>query len=665
MRSPGAGIARAALFCLVALTASAATAAERPTIPILDAPTLTAACTQAIADAKAAYARLEALPLEQAGVASVLDAWDDTFIALEDVGGPAATLLNVHPDTKVRDAGRACRAKISSFLSEVHQSDKLFERVKVVRTANAVESELRNDIIASFEDSGVTLPKEKRARAKEISDRITALSYEYNKNIRDNNTKLTFTPAEYEGLPQSYVERVKKPDGTIEVTLDNPDYFPFMRSSANDEARKRYYIAFYRRGGARNLAILEEVVQLRKELASLHGVRSFAHYALGRRMAGTPETVHRFLDDVAASMAAVEKRNLDELRKLKAGTLGTPLPETTLTRWDVDYWLERFNERHFNLDPESTRKYFPPDATLAWLIDVTERVYTLKLNKSQAPLWHPDVLVYDVQDAATEALLGTVYLDLYPREGKLKTAAASTTRHGSTRTGRTPISVVMANFDRKGLSFGSVEVFFHEFGHAMHNILSQTRYATNAGTSTETDFVEAPSQIYEEWARRPQTLALLEAHCSGCPKVDAKVITALLAARQFGAVFFDSMNHEWAQLDMALTGEAPGKPMEHWQKIEGASPLGHVPGSEMPGIFHHIMGNYAAGYYGYIWAEVIGKDMLSAWGNDLLDARVGTRFRNTILARGGEEPAKQMVERFLGRPMSSKAYFDEWKVVQE
>jgi thimet oligopeptidase len=381
---------------------------------------------------------------------------------------------------------------------------------------------------------------------------------------------------------------------------------------------------------------------------------------LKRQMAGTPEAVHAFLDDVAASRAGSEQRNMDELRKLKAETLRTPLSDTKLTRWDIDYWRERYNERHFNLDQETTRKHFPPEATLAWLIDVTERVYTLKFEKSHAPLWHPDMLVYDVydyKDASTKALLGTVYLDLYPRAGKFKTAASSTPRSGSTRTGRTPIGVVMANFDRTGLTFGSVEVLFHEFGHAMHDLLSETRYASNAGTNTERDFVEAPSQIYEEWARRPQTLALLEAHCGGCPKVDAKIIKALLDARAFGAVLFNAVNHEWARLDMALAGEAPGKPMNHWQKIEGASPLGHVPGSEMPGIFHHVLGGYAAGYYGYIWSEVIGKDMLSAWGYDLLDAKVGTRFRKTVLARGGEEPARRMVERFLGRPISSKAFF--------
>ncbi|HEX6095228.1 MAG TPA: M3 family metallopeptidase [Thermoanaerobaculia bacterium] len=645
MRSP---IGTPGLLLSLALTASAV-AAERPTIPILDAPTLTAACNQAIVDAKAAYAKLEALPVEQAGVASVLDAWDDAYIALDDVSGPVRTLGSVHPDQKVRDAARACGAKISGLWSEVHLSDKLFERVNAVTATSAVALQLKNDIIASFEDKGVTLPKDKRGRAKEISARITTLAQEYGKNIRDNNTKLTFTPAEYEGLPQSYIDRLKKPDGTIEVTLDNPDYFPFMASSAHDEARKRYYIAFYRRGGARNLAILEEVVKLRKELASLHGARSFAHYALKRQMAGTPETVHAFLAGVAASSAEVERRNLEELRKLKAETLGTPLSGTKLTRWDVSYWRERYNQRHFNLDQESTRKYFPPEAALAWLIDVTERVYTLKIEKSHAPLWHPDVLVYDVKDASTKALLGTVYLDLYPREGKFKTAASFTARSGSTRTGRTPIGVVGANFDRTGLSFSSVEVLFHEFGHAMHDILSETTYALNAGTNTETDFVEAPSQIYEEWARRPQTLALLEAHCTGCPKVDAKTVKALLDARAFGAVFFNSMNQEWARLDMALAGEAPGKPMEHWQTIEGASPLGHVPGSEMPGVFHHILGGYAAGYYGYIWAEVIGRDLLSAWGDDLLDPRVGARFRKTILARGGEEPAKLMVERFLGK----------------
>ncbi len=642
------------LLLFLALTASAVGAAERPTIPILDAPTLAAACNQAIDDAKASYAKLEALPVEQAGVASVLDAWDDIYIALEDVSGPVSTLVSVHPDQSVRDAGRACRVRIASFLGEVQQSEKLFERVSAVKTTDEVALKLKNDIIASFEDSGVTLPKEKRARAREIADRITTLAQEYNKNIRDNNTRLTFTPAEYEGLPQSYIDRLKKPDGNLEVTLDSPDYFPFMASAKHDEARKRYYIAYYRRGGARNLAILEEVVRLRKELASLHGARSFAHHALKRRMAGTPETVHRFLDQVAASAAGPEQRTIDALRKLKAETLGTPLAETRLTRWDVNYWRDRYTERHFHLDQESTRRYFPTAATVAWMIDVTERVYTLKFEKSAAPLWHPDVEVYDVRDAATKALLGTVYLDLFPREGKFKTASSFSTRSGSKRTGRTPVNVVGANFDRKGLTFSSVEVLFHEFGHAMHDILSETKYASNAGTNTETDFVEAPSQVYEEWARRPQTLALLEAHCAGCPKVDATVIKSLLDARNFGDVLFNVVNHEWARLDMALSGEAPGKPMEHWQRIEGASPLGHVQGSEMPGIFHHVMGGYAAGYYGYIWAEVIGRDLVTAWGDDLLDARVGARFRKTILARGGEEPAGRMVERFLGRPIQTQ-----------
>ena len=311
MRSPEQGLLARYVF-LLGLDCIAVAAAERPTIPILDAPTLTAACTQAIADAKAAYARLEELPVEQASVASVLDAWDDTFIALEDVGGPVSTLVNVHPDAKVRDAGRSCRAKISSFLSEVQQSDKLFERVKAVKTANAVERELQNDIVASFEDSGVTLPKDKRARAKEISDRITALSQEYNKNIRDNNTKLTFTPAEYEGLPRSYIDRVKKPDGTIEVTLDNPDYFPFMASSANGEARKRYYIAFFRRGGARNLAILEEVVKLGRSWPPFISPILRPH-ALGRRMGDSgnrPRVPRR-----RSAPWPRRKRNLAELRK--------------------------------------------------------------------------------------------------------------------------------------------------------------------------------------------------------------------------------------------------------------------------------------------------------------------------------------------------------------
>jgi thimet oligopeptidase len=643
------------------LVAGGAFAQERTTLPVLDAVTVRAACSQSILEAKEGVAKLEALPLSDVTAATVLDAWDAANIATEDILGPISVLSNLHPDKSVRDAAQDCLVRYSSFETDVYQNEKLFQRVNAVKPATPAQERLKTDLVESFEDSGVSLPKEKRARAKEISDRMTVLSQEFAKNIRDNTTKLTFTPAEYKGLPQAYIDRVKNAEGNIVVGFDYPDIGPFLTSSENEQARQRYWIANTKRGGARNLEILDEVTRLRRELASLYGTKSYAEFVTKRRMAGTPQAVNSFLADVSKSVAEVEKREIEDLRALKAKTLGTPLAQTKINRWDVGYWRDKMTAQRYNIDAEATRKYFPSDAARNWLLDVTSRMYGLKFEPATVPVWHQDVLYYDVRDAATNDFIGGIYLDLYPRDGKFKHAAASPVRHGSTLTGRKPISVLMTNFDRKGMTFDEVQTFFHEFGHVMHNVLSETHYASHGGTSVQRDFVEAPSQMYEEWARRPETLALLKKHCPGCPELDAATIKSLQDARRYGKGMDYTRQHQYASFDMALVGETPVGAMDAWKKIEGSSLLGYVPATEFPGTFGHILSGYAAGYYGYMWSEVIGKDLLSAWGDDILNTDVGMRFRKTILARGGEEPAKQIVERFLGRPVNSKAFFDELK----
>jgi thimet oligopeptidase len=634
---------------------------ERTVLPVLDTVTVRASCTQVIDEAKEQAAKLEAIAVTDANAANVRDAWDDANIAVEDVVSPIAVLSNLHPDQKVRDAAQDCLVKYSAFETETFQNEKLFERVKAARPSTAAQTQWKQDLLESFEDSGVSLPRDKRARAKEISDRITVLAQEFNKNIRDNTTKLTFTPAEYKGLPQSYIDRVKNAEGNIVVGFDYPDIGPFMSSAENEKARERYYIANTKRGTVRNLELLDEVTKLRRELAGLYGYKSYAEFATKRRMAGTAEAVNSFLAEVSQSVVEVEKRELDELRALKAKTLGTALAQTKLNRWDISYWRERLSGQRYNIDEESTRKYFPSEATRSWLMDVTSRVYGIKFEAAPVPLWSPEVLYYDVRDAATNAFIGGIYLDLYPRDGKFKHAAASPVRHGSTRTGRKPISVLMTNFDRNGMTFDEVQTFFHEFGHVMHNVLSSTVYASHGGTSVQRDFVEAPSQMFEEWARRPETLALLKKYCAECPQLDASTIKSLQDARLYGKGIDYTRQHQYAAFDMALVGEKPASAMDAWKQIEGASLLGYIPGTEFPGTFAHILGGYAAGYYGYMWSEVIGKDLLSAWGNDILNTDVGMKFRKTVLARGGEEPAKVLVERFLGRPVSSKAFFDELK----
>ena len=632
---------------------------ERTTIPILHAPEVAPVCNEALDRARALVARIEAVPLENATAENILNVWDDTATILEDAFGPISLLNSVHPDSQVRDAADVALVQESSFLTSVFQNERFFERVQRITPHSIAERELRKHLLEAFEDSGVSLPVEKRERFKEMSERLTELGQEFARNVRENATRLTFTLDECRGLPQSWMDRQPRDEqGNIVVGFDYPDYVPFLMNALDEDARRRFWTANTTRGTARNLDVMDEIVRLRKEIADLYEVPSFAHYVTKRRMVENPDTVARFLEDVRNVVTEAELRDLSELAETKAALTGVAVEEARINRWDVSFYRERLREKRFAIDQEELRKFFPTEPTIRWMLDITERLYGVRFARADVPVWHEDVLYLDVNDASTGKLLGGIYLDLYPRDGKYKHAAAWPVRGVSRRSGRKPISVLVTNFNRQGLTHDELETLLHEFGHVLHGVLSDTYYLAHAGTSVQRDFVEAPSQMYEEWASRMESLSLLRNHCGECPAIDESLVERLNAAKKFGAGIDYGRQLLYASFDMALSSEHPGPALEVWAAMEGETPMGHVEGTQFPGTFEHIASGYAAGYYGYMWAKVIALDLVSTFGADLMNTEVGQRFRQMILSRGSEEPARDLVERFLGRPVASDAFFE-------
>jgi len=628
-------------------------AGVRAIIPIFSAEELTAAAAHAIEAARRRMRELETVPDDQ-----LLDEWDRASILLEDAFGPISLLNSVHADAGVRDAADIALVQESSFITDLFQSERLYERVRHLRPRSKAQLQLQKNLLEAFEDSGVSLPREERERYKVISEKLTELAQEFAKNIRENTTRLTFTPAEAAGLPRTYLDRVDRDEhGNLVLGFDSPDYIPFMMNASNGEARRRYYVAYTNRGTARNLAILDEIVRLRKEISDLYGVPSYAHYVTKRRMVENPETVQRFLAEVKSVVTEAERRDIGQLAEFKARLEGVPVEQAGIERWDAMYYRERLREERFAIDQEALRQYFPATAAIDWMLDVTERLYGLRFERANVPVWHRDVVYIDVRDAATSEFIGGVYLDLYPRDGKYKHAAAWPVRGVSVKAGRRPISALVTNFNRDGLTHDEVETLLHEFGHVLHGVLSQTEYNQHSGTSVERDFVEAPSQMYEEWAARMESLSLMRDHCGDCPSIDESLVHRLNAAKRFGAGIDYGRQHLYAAFDMALSSESPGRAIEVWSGMERGTPMGHIEGTSFPGTFEHIASGYAAGYYGYMWAKVIALDMVSTFGADLMNGENGRRFRELILSRGSEEPARELVERFLGRPVSSEAFF--------
>jgi thimet oligopeptidase len=654
------GMMLGAVLCSAGMV-SAAAASTRITLPIYDAAGLKKTCAAALTRAKKDMIAIQALRPHSATNGDTLNAWNRMQMRLEDALGPIDLYANVSPDEKVRTAADECLLKANTFGTDLLQNEKLYASMKARVTATAHQRQFRQNLLDRFEDTGVALASAKRGRVKAILDKLEALRQEFEKNVREDRTKVIFTSDEMRGMPKSYLDNAKRDDkGSYVLGFDTPEYEPFMERADSEEARQRYYIAFTNRGGERNLQVMNEIMQLRLEMARLYGLSSYAALALRHKMVEKPSTVIAFLEEVRGIVNSVERREFEELRALKAETLSEKTDEAAFNRWDVRYYQEKMRKARFDIDQEQLRRYFPMPAAVDYALLVSSRLYGIKFQRAEVPIWHPDVFYYDVTDAKTGKYLSGIYLDLYPRDGKYKHAAAWGVRGASRIAGRTPISVLVTNFNRDGLNHRELETLLHEFGHVLHGALSLADYNGDAGTATVQDFVEAPSQMFEEWARRPESLGLFRQVCSTCPVLDPLLIRRINDARKLGAGLYYARQLLYASYDMSLTGEHPGDALEVWNRMEAEGPLGHVEGTIFPANFQHLANNgYGAGYYGYMWSQVLALDMLSVFGDNIMNAQVGERFRATILANGGQVPAKDLVRQFLGREPNSEAFFAE------
>ena len=638
------------------MSAACAQAATRPLIPVHDAPAIGKTCDATLAKAASTVKAME----QKTGGAGIFDEWNRLEMAVEDMVGPVYLLGSVAPSKVVRDAAEPCLKTLTAFNTQLYQNEKLYRRVVAAKPANSQEAKLKKDLMEGFEDTGVSLPPDKRLRMKEISDRLEHLRQQFDKNVRDDPTTVIFAPAEMAGMTDAYLKAQKTDDkGNYILDLKTPRYVPFLTNATNADARKRYYMAKQIEGSKENLGFLDEAMTLRHEMAGLYGMKSFAEYTLQRRMAGNPANVEKFLAEVKAAINAPEKTEVAELIEVKSRETGKPVSETKLERWDTAYYAERLRQARFAIDQEALRKYFPTQSAVDFALKVSSRLYGVRFQQVKVPVWHEDVLYYDVIDDSTGKFMSGIYLDLYPRDGKYGHAAAFPVRGVSTKVGRTPISVLVTNFDRTGLTHDELETLMHEFGHVLHGVLSKAAFVSHAGTSVKRDFVEAPSQMFEEWVRRESTLSVMKEVCAQCPQLSADQIKRLDDARKFGRAMRYTRQWSFATLDMALVSGTPRPSLTTWQEIEGNTLLGRVQGTLFPASFGHLMGGYASGYYGYMWSEVMALDMLSAFGNDLMDPKIGKRYRDTILSQGGQVEPQEMVKNFLGREPNSKAFFDE------
>jgi thimet oligopeptidase len=613
-------------------------------------------CNRMMADLKAAQSQLEEMPGTRG--AALLPQLDAMTRRYEDTDGPMSLLTAVHPDKAIRDATEACDLRYQAFNTGFLQNPRVYALLKQVEPADDIDRRYLQDLRDAFEDSGVALPAAKQQRAQDINNEISRLSQSFERRVREDRTQVAFTEAELKGVPPNVWKNAKRDEqGRYLLGMDYPTSVPVIERAVNPASRERMWRAFQNRGGSDNLKTLAQLADLRREYARLFGFDSYADFALRRRMAQREDTVQGFLGTVKQALVQRELADLALLRATKARDLKQSARSTTVHRWDVAYYTEIARQAKYAVDEEQFRPYFPPEASLQFVFRTAARLFGVTFQPVPQTLWHPEARGFAVVDTASNRELGTLFVDLYPREDKFSHAAVWSFRNVSTLVGRQPAAGLVVNVDRNGLTISELETLLHEFGHALHALLSSTRYASEGGTNVKLDFVEAPSQMLEDWVYDPKVLALFQQVCADCKPVPAALLARADKARHFAKGIRFSRQHLYASYDLAVHGRTPEEPMALWARMEGATPLGHVPGTMFPAGFGHIASGYAAGYYSYLWSLVIAEDLRTAFEGRKLSPEVGARYRETVLANGGQVAPGELVARFLGRPTDSRAFF--------
>jgi thimet oligopeptidase len=674
---------------------------------------VTLACKRLIADQQVRRERLQALEPD-VRVTELLATLDGLVQREEDTLGPLGLLAAVHPDKAMREEANACDLSYQSFKSSFWQDAKVFQLFKDAEPLDDIQARFLKEVLREFEDAGVALSTEDQIKAREINNQLTRLTQDFDRRLLEDQTRVAFKALELEGVPESVWRQAPKDRrGGYLLNLDEPTAVSVLQNAVRGRTRERFWRAFYRRGGEANLKVLLQLSEHRRAYANLFGFGSYADFLLRRRMAGNEATARQFLTDVRDVVARREVADLELLRASKARHLKKPLSTTALLRWDVSFYRERERRERFAVEQEALRQHFPPEDSLKFVFEIAKRLLGVQLVPVAAPnlpyektparsqlsslsggpaqgdrsggdlksrpkplqggasesslttpsgakagLWHPDVRVFEASDVATGRLLGTLFVDLYPRAHKYNHAAVWGFRNASTLAQRLPAAALVVNFNRQGLSLDELETLLHEFGHALHVLLSSTRYASQGGTNVLHDFVEAPSQMLEDWVYDPQVIALFQKVCPSCEPLAPGLIDKAKQAKRFAQGIDYARQYLYASYDLALHSSQPQSPLALWQQMESQTPLGHVPGSLFPASFAHIAGGYAAGYYAYLWSEVTSADLRTAFVGHKLDANVGRRWRATVLANGGQVAPQELVEQFLGRTSSNKAFFD-------
>jgi thimet oligopeptidase len=647
---------------------------------------------EALKKANSGIEKIIAIPDNQRTFENTLGELDGIVVQLQIDTNMTQFMKNVSHDKEERDRGAKAEEDYNNWLIELGQNEGLYMATQAVAKLNAKldpeQARILKFALRDFRRAGMELSPEPRAELKKTQMEISRLSIEFERNYAGDETVVPLTKDELKGVPEDYF---KSPDlkctGDLYlVGMAYPQFNPIMDFCDNDTTRHKVWVAYKRRGGQRNVDVLEQILKLRAQAASLLGYKNTAEYETEIRMSKNAGTVVSFFEKLRPMVR--EKAKADQQEFLTVKRAHTKDPNAKFYPWDFQFYQEILRKQKYAVDGEKVQEYFPMERVVEGLFSITQSLYgieyrditaTVKAHPETAPGGHPiwndnDVKCYEVWDKATKKQLGTFYTDLYPRpqDQKFSHAAAwGIVPHRVRPDGRVtlPVSVLVCNFTRSTadkpslLPHEEVETFFHEFGHCLHNILSETHYGQFAGTSVERDFVEAPSQMFENWVWDAGVLKTFAKHYKTNQPLPDDLLQGMINARYLGSGMFAEHQFYYALVDLNYHLPSDGKvdttkvANDMFPEIELYEP---VPEVRFQASFGHLVNSgYVAGYYGYQWSLVYAQDMFQRFRElGLLNPEAGMYYRKKILARGGTMDAMDMVKDYLGRDPKMDAYLE-------
>lgn len=596
-----------------------------------------------------------------------LELYNEISIVLGDTLSEASLIAQVHPNEAIRKDAETCEQNASKFSTELSLDKKLYDALVLSDGASEDYDRARvlERTLRDFRRSGVDKDDATRDKIKTLKEELVTISQQFAQNISNDRFFIELNSVEeLDGLPADYIESHRTETGKYVIDTTYPDYFPFMKYAKNDAARRELRFKYLNRG-EKNGPVLDALIEKRHELARLLGYDNFAEYIVEDKMIKTPGAIHDFINKISNIAKAGADREYQELLDFKERSIGE---SGIILGHESSYLEESYKKERFGFDSQEVRSYFPYLKVRDGLLDITGELFGISYKKIEdAKVWHQSVDVYDVYDGNSK--LGRIYLDMHPRDGKYSHAAQFTLRNGI-RDRQYPEGVLVCNFpnpkDGDGsalMEYGDVSTLFHEFGHLLHHVFAgRHKWATFSGVATEWDFVEAPSQLLEEWAWDPGVLARFAHHYQSGDAISSELVGKLRAAEEFGKAIAARQQMFYAALSAGYYDSDPADfdVMELLKQLQAQySYYPYEEGTHFNYNFGHLDG-YSAMYYTYMWSLSLAKDLFEPFkAAGIMNKDVARRYRDIVLSSGGSRDAAALVEAFLGRPFQFDA-FEKW-----